>query len=32
MYIPLRKKTEPLGNMVYKDLLDDLVMHRRATG
>lgn len=32
MYIPLRKKTEPLGNMVYKDLLDDLVMHRRSAG
>lgn len=32
MYIPLRKKSEPLGDMVYKDLLEDLVSRRRSAG
>lgn len=32
MYIPLRKKSEPLGDLVYKDLLDDLVTRRREAG
>ena len=32
MYIPLRKRTEPLGEMVFKDLLEDLVARRRTPG
>ncbi|MGI3171097.1 GntR family transcriptional regulator [Pseudooceanicola sp. C21-150M6] len=32
MYHPLRRRTQPLGEKVYQDLLDDLVEQRRAAG